>query len=145
MSYEEMFIRSFVNKSLQNRILFELQSKNDVKRNKGLSKLTNYMNCINMKYVVEDITHLLDEEAIKTIKKHIQESNGYSIVYKQIKPIEEVYITRYFTGLIPLLTLLLFIFFRKPTLIFFFEPLILPFLFLCFTSFKYNSNCNLSR
>lgn len=105
MSYEEMFIRSFVNKSLQNRILFELQSKNDVKRNKGLSKLTNYMNCINMKYVVEDITHLLDEEAIKTIKKHIQESNGYSIVYKQIKPIEEVYITSVIRGMVDVIVI----------------------------------------
>lgn len=93
MTYEEMFIRSFVNKSRQDRILFELLSKNNVKRNNGLYKLTNYLNSINFKYIIEDISHLEDNEAIKVIKKHIQEKNGYSIISKEIKPIEEAYLS----------------------------------------------------
>lgn len=93
MSYEEMFVRSFVNKSLQDRILFELFSKNEIKRRKGLYKLTNYMQSINMKYVVEDISNLEDSEAIKIIKRQIQEDKGYSLVCKKNKPIEEAYIS----------------------------------------------------
>ena len=45
-----------------------------------------------MKYVIEDISHFEDSEAIKIIKKHIQESVGYSIVFKGLKPIEDAYL-----------------------------------------------------
>lgn len=105
MNYEEMFIRSFINKPLQNRILFELQSKNDVKRNNGLYKLTNYMNSLNMKYIVEDISHLEDSEAIKIIKKCIQETKGYSIVFKEIKPIDEAYISSVNSGMVDVIVI----------------------------------------
>lgn len=50
-----------------------------------------YQECLNIKYIDEDISHLDIDEAIKIIKKNIKEEMGYSIALRELRLIEEVY------------------------------------------------------
>jgi len=106
MTYEEIFVKNFIMKEYQKRLLYELLSSKEDKRNKAFYKLSHmYQELLNIKYIDDDISHLEDSEVIKIIKKKIKEEKGYSIVFKEVKPIEEAYFSGVNSGMVDVIVI----------------------------------------
>ena len=82
-------LSAFINKIKRERILFELQSEK--KREMAFSKLSNFSECFNEKEISVDLSHLEEEQAIKTIEKTIGKKDCFDLVYNEICPITKAY------------------------------------------------------
>lgn len=82
-------LSAFINKIKRERILFELQSEQ--KRERAFSKLSNFSECFNEKEISLDLSHLEEEQAIKTIEKTIGKKDCFDLVYNEICPITKAY------------------------------------------------------
>lgn|SRR5690554_20215 len=106
MTYEEIFVKNFIMKDYQKRLIFELLSSKEEKRNRAFYKLSHvYQECLNIKYIDEDISHLEIDEAIEIIKKKIKEEMGYSIALRELRLIEEAYSSGVYSGMVDVIVI----------------------------------------
>lgn len=84
-----MVLSAFIQKEKRERILFELKSTK--KRETAFSKMSNFSQYFNTKYISIDLSHLEVENAIKIIQCSVSSTNCFDLAYNEVCSICKAY------------------------------------------------------